>query len=140
MSRSFNPSRFTPATLAALRIVTGLLFLSHGLVKLAGFPEGAQPGIQPLASLMGVGAVIEIVTGALVLAGLFTRPAAFIASGQMAVAYWMFHAPSGFHPLLNGGEGAILFCFTFLLISTAGPGAFSLDAALTRRRADSNPA
>lgn len=140
MSQPFNPSRFTPATLAALRVVTGLLFLSHGLVKLAGFPEGAQPGLQPLASLMGVGAVIEVVTGALVLLGLFTRPAAFIASGQMAVAYWMFHAPSGFHPLLNGGEGAILFCFVFLFLSTAGPGAFSLDAALRRRTADAVPA
>ena len=136
MSQPFNPNRFTPATLAALRVVTGLLFLAHGLVKLAGFPEGAQPGVQPLASLMGVGAVIEVVTGALIVAGLFTRPAAFIASGQMAVAYWMFHAPAGFHPLLNGGEGAMLFSFIFLLISAAGPGAFSLDAALRSRAAD----
>lgn len=135
MSQPFNPDRFTPATLAALRVVTGALFLSHGLVKLAGFPEGAQPGIAPLASLFGVGAVIEVLTGLLVILGLFARPASFIASGQMAVAYWIFHAPGGFHPLLNGGEAAILFSFIFLLISAAGPGAFSLDAILRRRAA-----
>lgn len=132
MSQASPAARFTPHTLAALRIVAGLLFLSHGLVKLVGFPAGAEPGPQPLLSLFGVGAVIEALTGVLVALGLFTRPAAFIASGQMAVAYWMFHAPSGFFPVLNGGEPAILFTFIFLLISAAGPGAFSLDAALRR--------
>jgi putative oxidoreductase len=79
---------------------------------------------------MGAGGMIELVTGALLVLGLFTRPAAFIASGQMAVAYWMFHAPSGFHPILNGGELAILYCFLFLYLAAAGPGAFSLDRKL----------
>jgi putative oxidoreductase len=127
MSQSLTGSRFTPQAITALRVITGLLFLGHGLVKLAGFPEGAQPGVQPLLSLFGVGAVIELVTGALVVAGLFTRPAAFIAAGQMAVAYFMFHAPSNFYPVLNGGEPAILFAFIFLLLSTTGAGAYSLD-------------
>jgi len=127
MSQSLTGSRFTPQAITALRVITGLLFLSHGLVKLAGFPEGAQPGVQPLLSLFGIGAVIELVTGALVVAGLFTRPAAFIAAGQMAVAYFMFHAPSNFYPVLNGGEPAILFAFIFLLLSTTGAGAYSLD-------------
>ena len=122
-------SRFQPHLLAALRIVAGLLFLTHGLVKLFGFPEGAQPGPVPLASLMGVGAVIELVTGTLMVLGLFTRSAAFLASGQMAVAYWMFHAPGGFHPILNQGELAILYSFVFLYIAAAGPGALSLDGA-----------
>ncbi|WP_296596274.1 DoxX family protein [Phenylobacterium sp.] len=127
MSQSLTPGRFTPQALAALRLVTGLLFIEHGLVKLAGFPEGAQPGQQPLLSLFGVGGVIELVTGLLVVVGLFTRPAAFIAAGQMAVAYFMFHASQGFYPVLNGGEPAILFAFVFLLLSTTGAGAYSLD-------------
>lgn len=127
MSQSYSPSRFTPQAITALRVVTGLLFIGHGLVKLAGFPEGAQPGVQPLMSLFGIGAVIEVVTGALVALGLFTRPAAFVASGQMAVAYFMFHAPSSVYPVLNGGEPAILFAFIFLLLSTTGAGAYSLD-------------
>lgn len=134
MSQSLTPSRFTPQAIAALRVVTGLLFLGHGLVKLAGFPEGAQPGIQPLMSLFGIGAVIELVTGALVVLGLFTRPAAFVASGQMAVAYFMFHAPSNFYPVLNGGEPAILFAFIFLLLSTTGAGAYSVDGLRANRQ------
>ena len=134
MSQSLPGGRFTPQAITALRVITGLLFLGHGLVKLAGFPEGAQPGMQPLASLFGVGAVIELVTGALVVAGLFTRPAAFIAAGQMAVAYFMFHAPSNFYPVLNGGEPAILFAFIFLLLSTTGAGAYSLDGLRAARQ------
>ncbi|MBJ7411981.1 MAG: DoxX family protein [Phenylobacterium sp.] len=134
MSQSLSPSRFTPQAITALRVVTGLLFIGHGLVKLAGFPEGAQPGMQPLLSLFGVGAVIEVVTGALVVLGLFTRPAAFVASGQMAVAYFMFHAPSSFYPVLNGGEPAILFTFIFLLLSTTGAGAYSLDGLRAARQ------
>jgi putative oxidoreductase len=125
MARSV--SGWSPRALAALRIVAGLLFLAHGVVKLFGFPEGAQPGEVEIASLMGVGAIIELVTGVLLVLGLFTRPAAFIASGQMAVAYWMFHFPSSPYPAANGGDAAILFCFVFLYIFTAGPGAWSLD-------------
>lgn len=134
MSQSLSPSRFTPQAITALRVVTGLLFIGHGLVKLAGFPEGAQPGMQPLLSLFGIGAVIEVVTGALVVLGLSTRPAAFVASGQMAVAYFMFHAPSSFYPVLNGGEPAILFTFIFLLLSTTGAGAYSLDGLRAARQ------
>ncbi|RZJ78277.1 MAG: DoxX family protein, partial [Brevundimonas sp.] len=112
--------------------VTGLLFLAHGLIKLFGFPEGAQPGQQELLSLMGIGGLLEAVGGALIVLGLFTRPVAFILSGEMAVAYFMFHAPSSVYPAVNGGDAAILFCFIFLYLVTSGPGAWSLDG---RRRA-----
>jgi len=127
MSQSLAAGRFSPQAIAALRVVTGLLFVEHGLVKLAGFPEGAQPGQQALLSLFGIGGLIELITGLLIVLGLFTRPAAFVAAGQMAVAYFMFHAPAGFYPVLNGGEPAILFAFIFLLLSTTGAGAHSLD-------------
>ncbi len=120
-------SRYAPHLLALLRIVAGLLFLVHGLVKLFGFPAGAEPGQVPLATIYGVAAIVELVGGALIALGLFTRPAAFIASGQMAVAYWMAHGSQGIHPILNGGELAILYCFIFLYIAAAGPGAFALD-------------
>lgn len=122
-----NTSPYAPQALGALRIVAGVLFLAHGLVKVLGFPEGAEPGPQALLSLFGVGGMIEIVTGGLIALGLLTRPAAFIASGQMAVAYWMFHAPASFHPVINGGDAAILFSFVFLYLAAAGPGAFSLE-------------
>ncbi|MEN3976410.1 DoxX family protein [Emcibacter sp. SYSU 3D8] len=125
MAVSFD--RYSPYALAALRIVAAALFVSHGLVKLFGFPDGAAPGVQPLASMLGAAAVIEVGGGLLVLIGLMTRPAAFLLSGQMAFAYFIAHAPAGFHPLLNGGEAAILFCFIFLYIAAAGPGAFSVD-------------
>jgi len=113
--------------LAALRIVAGLLFLAHGVIKVFGFPAGAEPGQQELLSLFGIGGVIELITGLLLILGLFTRPAAFIAAGQMAVAYWMFHFPSSPYPAVNGGDAAILYCFIFLYIFTAGPGAWSID-------------
>ncbi len=125
MFKSF--SRYAPQLRGILRIVAGLLFLSHGLVKLFGFPPGAMPGQQPLMSLMGAAGVIELVAGTLIALGLFTRPAAFIASGQMAVAYWMVHAKQGLYPVANGGDAAILYCFLFLYFVAAGPGAFSLD-------------
>lgn len=128
-------TRYAPQLLGILRILVGLLFLAHGLVKLFGFPEGAQPGPQDMMTLLGVGGLIEFVAGALIALGLFTCPAAFIASGEMAVAYWMFHAPSGFYPLLNGGELAIVYCFLFLYLAAAGPGAFALDGARERRLA-----
>jgi len=119
--------------LAALRIVSGLLFLAHGVVKVFGFPAGAEPGQQELLSLFGIGGLIELVTGLLLILGLFTRPAALVASGQMAVAYWMFHFPSSPYPAVNGGDAAILFCFVFLYIFTAGPGAWSIDDRNERR-------
>lgn len=127
MSLRAELTRWEPHALAVLRIVVALLFLAHAIVKLTGFPEGAMPGQQPLMSLLGAAMVIELVTGAMLLVGWFTRVAAFIASGQMAVAYWMVHAPQGWHPLLNGGEPAILYCFVFLYFVFSGPGAFSID-------------
>ena len=125
-------SHYAPHLLGTLRIVAGVLFVAHGLVKVAGFPEGAQPGQQELLSLFGIGGLIEIVTGSLIALGAFTRTAAFVASGQMAVAYWMFHAPKSTFPSENGGEAAILFCFIFLLVAAAGPGPWSLDALMGR--------
>ena len=119
--------RYAPLLLGLLRIVAGLLFLSHGLVKLFGFPPGAQPGPQALFTMFGIGGVIELVAGTLIALGLFTRVAAFVASGEMAVAYWMFHAPNGFYPAANGGDAAILYCFLFLYLVAAGPGALALD-------------
>ena len=116
--------------LAALRIVAALLFLAHGLTKLVGFPVGAAPGEQPLMTLLGFAGVIEVITGALLILGAFTRPAALIASGEMAVAYCFYHAPRSFFPAINGGDAAILFCFVFLYIFAAGPGALSLDGLL----------
>ena len=120
-------SRWQSQALGLLRIVTGLAFMAHGVVKLFAFPEGAEPGKQALNSLMGVGGVLEFVGGILIILGLFTRPTAFILSGMMAVAYWMFHAPSSPYPVMNGGDAAILYCFVFLYFVAAGPGAWSLD-------------
>ena len=134
MSQSYDPARFAPQALGALRMVAGLLFLAHGLIKVVGFPAGAEPGPQPLLSLFGIGGLIEIVTGALLLLGVLSRPAALIASGQMAVAYWMFHAPSSPFPAVNGGDAAILFSFVFLYVAAAGPGAFALNHLLRAPR------
>jgi putative oxidoreductase len=125
---------YAPHLLGLLRIMSGLMFLAHGMVKLFGFPPGAQPGQVPLVGLMGVGAVIELVAGALIAVGFLTRPAAFLAAGQMAVAYWMFHAPGGFYPIVNKGELAALYCFVFLYIAAAGPGAFSIDGSGSKAR------
>ena len=125
-------ARYQPHLLGILRIVAGILFLSHGLVKLFGFPPDTPPGQQELLSLFGIGAVIELVAGALIALGLFTRTAAFVASGEMAVAYWMFHAPSSVYPVANGGDAAILYCFLFLYFVVAGPGAFSVEGMRAR--------
>lgn len=128
MATAFNTTTWAPRALAALRIVAGLLFLAHGVVKLFGFPEGAQPGQVELMSLFGIGAVLELVGGALLVLGVFTRPVAFLLSGEMAVAYWMFHAPKSIYPVLNGGDAAILFCFIFLYLACAGGGAWQLGS------------
>ena len=124
--------RWQPQLLAILRIVVGLLFLEHALIKLLGFPPGGKPGLQEVGSFLWIAGVIELVTSVLVLLGLFTRPAAFVAAGEMEVAYWMVHAKMGFYPAVNMGEGAILFCFVFLYIAAAGPGAWSVDGARLR--------
>ena len=120
-------SKYQPQALAILRIVTGLTFLAHGVIKLFGFPEGAMPGQQEIASLMGVAGILETVGGLLIILGLFTRPVAFILSGMMAVAYFMAHFPQSPYPAVNGGDAAILFSFIFLYLVTSGPGAWSLD-------------
>jgi putative oxidoreductase len=117
--------------LSILRIITGLLFLEHGTAKYLGFP--ALPSVPPPMSMGGVGGMLELVGGALITLGLFTRPVAFLLSGEMAVAYFYAHAPRGFFPMLNMGEGAILFCFVFLYIFFAGPGPWSLDAMMKRK-------
>ena len=124
--------RWQPQLLAILRVVVGLLFVEHALIKLAGFPPGGKPGLQEVGSFLWIAGVIELVTGALVTLGLFTRLAAFIAAGEMAVAYWMVHAKMSFYPAVNMGEAAILFCFVFLYLAAAGPGAWSIEGA--RRR------
>jgi putative oxidoreductase len=125
-------SRWQPQLLALLRIVTGLLFLEHGLSKFFGFPVPFQ--VHPLPTLLVAAGVIECAAGLLVTLGLFTRLAAFVASGEMAVAYWMQHFPKGPWPIANMGEGAILFCFIFLYLAAAGPGAWSIDGARVRSR------
>ena len=113
--------------LSVLRIVAALLFLEHGLAKLLGFPHVAMFDNLQLVSLIGLAGVIELVGGALLLVGLFTRIAAFMMSGEMAFAYFMSHAPRGFFPMLNGGELAVLYCFLFFYFAVAGGGAWSLD-------------
>lgn len=120
-------SRFAPQALGVLRIVTALLFIEHGTQKLFGFPVAPQFGLPAAFTLLWFAAVLEVVGGALILLGLLTRPVAFLLAGQMAVAYWGFHAPHSFYPVLNGGEPAILFCFIFLLLLFTGPGAWSMD-------------
>jgi putative oxidoreductase len=132
--------RLSPYALAALRIVTALLFIEHGTMKLFGFPAAMESGTVALFSLMGSAAILELVGGALILVGLFTRPVAFLLAGEMAVAYWMAHAPQNLYPILNGGEGAILYCFVFLYLVFAGPGALSLDAARSETGLDSSRA
>jgi putative oxidoreductase len=121
-------SHHAPLALAVLRIVAGLLFLEHGTQKLLGFPDGEHAGVA-IMSLPWIAGLLELVLGTLLVLGLFTRPAAFVASGEMAVAYWMAHAPQNFFPVNNGGDAAILYCFVFLYLVFAGPGAWSLDAA-----------
>jgi putative oxidoreductase len=124
--------RWKPYVLCLVRVACGLLFLQHGLEKLFGF-AGARP--EPtLFAIRGVGGILEAFGGPLIALGLFTRPVAFILSGEMAVAYFRSWAPRGFFPIANGGEEAVLNCFLFLWLVTAGPGAFSLDGWLQRRR------
>ncbi len=125
---------WTPALLSILRVVTAFLFIQVGTAKLFAFPGAVLPGggTAPATSLPGVAGVLEAVGGTFVLLGLFTRPVAFVLSGEMAVAYFIAHAPRGFWPVLNQGAPAALYCFLFLYLSAAGPGPWSLDAALRR--------
>jgi putative oxidoreductase len=125
-------AKWEPQLLSVLRFVSGLLFLEHGMSKLFHFPHVAMFDNVKLVSMVGLAGVIETVGGALVTIGLFTRVAAFIMSGEMAVAYWMVHARTSPFPVLNEGDGAILFCFVFLFIAAAGAGPWSVDAAMKR--------
>ncbi|MBV8397694.1 MAG: DoxX family protein [Acetobacteraceae bacterium] len=110
-----------------LRIVTALLFIEHGTQKLFAFPGPFPSGQPPLLSLSGIAAVLEFFGGLMVLVGFLTRPVAFLLSGEMAIGYWLVHARHSFFPVLNGGDSAILFCFVFLYLAAAGPGAWSVD-------------
>jgi putative oxidoreductase len=121
-----SPEYFAPHTYALMRVVFGFLFIFHGLQKMFGLLDGRA---VELASLRGVAGVIELVCGGLVMAGLLTRPAAFLASGQMAVAYFLVHHPEGLWPIQNRGELAALYCFAFLYIAARGGGIWSVDAA-----------
>ena len=119
---------WSPRVRSILRIITALLFMEHGLMKLFHFPA-AQPGApDPLPTMLLIAAVIEVAGGGLVALGLFTRVAALICSGEMAAAYFMAHAPNSFWPAVNGGDAAILFCFLFLYFAFAGPAEWSIDA------------
>ena len=117
---------YSAQLLSVLRIMTGLLFLQHGTTKLLSFPVSKFSSV-PAFSIGGVAGMLELVGGAMIVFGLFTRPVAFVLSGLMAVAYFYAHAARGFFPLLNGGELAILYCFVFLYLSSRGGGAWSLD-------------
>ena len=130
LSDSFR-AEWSPRLLSVIRIIAGLMFMQHGLTKYFGFPVMSPAGFQ-VASMAGAAGIIEIVAGALIAAGLFARLAAFLASGEMAIGYFMYHFPKGFFPQANGGELAIFFCFFFLYIALQGPGPWSIDAARSR--------
>ncbi len=125
---------WAPQMQAMLRIVAAFMFILSGTMKLFAFPDGVPPdgGTVPLMSQMGIGAILEVVGGGLMLLGWFTRPVAFILSGEMAVAYFQFHFPQDFWPTTNGGIPAVLYCFLWFYFSAAGAGAWSLDARRKR--------
>jgi len=121
-----------PQALSLLRIITGLLIIQHGMGKLLGFPMVAMYATVKPLSLIGTAGFIELIGGALLIIGLCTRPVAFILAGLMAFAYFIGHFPKGFHPLINGGTLAALYCFTCLYLSTAGAGPWSVDASMKK--------
>jgi putative oxidoreductase len=127
---------WAPQLLSILRIVVAFLYIQVGSAKWFAFPAAIMPGggTAPVGSLVWFAGVIEVVGGTLLLLGLFTRPVAFILSGEMAFAYFIGHFPNGFWPVLNQGAPAVFYCFTFLYFSAAGAGPWSLDALLARRR------
>ena len=131
MQLSESLARYQPAALAALRIITALLFIEHGTQKLFDFPASGHAG-GTLGGLFLIAALLESIGGLLVLVGLFTRPVAFLLSGEMAIAYFMAHFPKSLFPIQNGGEAAVLFCFVFLYLVFAGAGAFALDNRKSR--------
>lgn len=120
--------RWAPTVLAVLRIVTAVLFMEHGLQKFFDMPPRPEGMAAPeMFSLFWFGGLMELIGGGLLAIGLFTRPVAFLLSGEMAVAYWMFHATNGISPAVNRGDAAILFCFIFFYLVFAGPGRWSID-------------
>ena len=127
--------RFSPQLLSVLRIMAALLFMEHGMTKLFGFPPTEMfATAPPVGSLLWVAGALETVGGALLALGLFTRPVAFVLSGEMAVAYFVAHAPQAAFPAQNQGDAAILFCFVFLYVAAAGPGPWALDSVLFRKK------
>lgn len=123
-------SSWGPNLQSVLRIVAAIMFMLAGSMKLFAFPAGMPPdgGTVKLLSQLGIGAVLEVFGGGLLFLGLFTRPVAFLLAGEMAVAYFQFHAPQGFWPIMNGGVPAVIYCFLWLYFSSAGAGPWSLDA------------
>lgn len=138
MQTSTTLETWIPRALALLRIVTAFLFIQHGTAKLFGFPHVAMFDSVQLVSLIGLAGVLEVVGSLMLIVGLYARVSAFILSGEMAVAYFMAHAPQGhvLAPMLNQGELAVLYCFIFLFLAVAGAGAWSIDAV---REARSTP-
>jgi putative oxidoreductase len=132
LARSLD--RLAPYVLSILRIMAALLFLEHGMSKLFGFPSPMPP--PPVLTMEWFAAIIEFAGGVLVTLGLFTRAAAFIMAGEMAVGYFLFHAPQGFFPYLNHGELAVMYCFVFLYLVFAGAGPWSIDALIWRKGRD----
>jgi putative oxidoreductase len=122
---------YTPQLLSVLRIMSGLLFLQHGTTKYLGIPVGPMNDASPM-TMGGAAGIIELVAGVLLVLGLFTRPAAFVASGTMAVAYFTAHAGTSFYPIVNRGELAVLYCFVFLYLAVAGSGPLSLDRIIRK--------
>lgn len=130
MNTSIIPTSWQGPLHAALRVMAGLLFMEHGMTKLLHWPATDYfPAGQPLPTLMLVGGILELIGGALITAGLFTRVTAFVLAGMMAVAYFMAHFPTSFFPVQNGGDAAVLFCFVFLYFAASGAGPFSIDGA-----------
>jgi putative oxidoreductase len=127
--------QYAPAVLSVVRIVVGLIFMEHGTQKFLSFPAGEMAGMGlGLSSPGAYAGIIELVCGLMIAIGLFTRPAAFLASGTMAVAYFMAHAPQNYFPVNNMGDAAILYCFIFLYFVFAGAGPLSLDAMMRGKR------
>ncbi|QPF86028.1 DoxX family protein [Bradyrhizobium genosp. L] len=126
-------SKFQPVALSLLRFITGLLLFQFGVAKLLKFPAGTMFDKVELFSLVGTAGALELVLGALLMIGLCSRIVAFVLSGEMAFAYFLYHFPKGFYPLLNGGTLAIAFCFTCLYLATSGPGPYSVDEMMRKK-------
>ncbi len=127
-------NQWAPTVLSLLRLVAALLFIEHGAMKLLAFPQPMPGPPGPLPPLMLTAGLLELVGGSLLAVGLLTRLVAFVLSGEMAVAYFMAHAPHGFYPAINMGEAAVLYCFLFFFFVFAGPGPWSVDALIGRKR------